>query len=161
MVSGSEFKAVDEGLARLAAAHGVAIEYLDQVGHRVLVSATTVEAVLRSLGVDLSGPDAIARELEAIRLRDWLRMLPPVFIAREGELRRLWVHVTHGQQVRVQVDLESGARVDLEQLDWYVEPIALGDRFVGRRVSRSHLTYHLVGIPPPRSAKTKRRPCHW
>lgn len=130
-MSGSEFKAVDEGLARLAAAHGVAIEYLDQVGHRVLVSATTVEAVLRSLGVDLSGPDAIARELEAIRLRDWLRMLPPVFIAREGELRRLWVHVTHGQQVRVQVDLESGARVDLEQLDWYVEPIALGDRFVG------------------------------
>ena len=95
------------------------------------VSATAVEAVLRSQGVDLSGPDAIARELEVVRLRDWRRMLPPVFIGREGEQRRLWVHVTHGQQVRVQVDLEDGRRVDLEQMDWYVEPVGLGDRYIG------------------------------
>ncbi len=130
-MSASDLPEVGDGLARLAAAHGVATEYWDQVGHRVLVSAATVEAVLRSQGVDLSGPDAIERELEAIRLRDWRRMLPPVFIGREGEQRRLWVHVTHGQQVRVQVDLESGARVDLAQLDWYVEPMGLGDRFIG------------------------------
>lgn len=131
VVSTSNFVAVGEGLANLAAAHGVAIEYWDQAGSHVGVSATTVEAVLVALGVDLTGDDAIERGLEEARLSNWRRMLPPVFVGRQGEQRRLWVHVTHGQQVRVHVDLENGERVVLEQMDWYVEPVALGDRFVG------------------------------
>ena len=131
VVSTGDFVAVGEGLAYLAAAHGVAIEYWDQAGSHVGVSATTVEAVLVALGVDLTGDDAIERGLEEVRLSNWRRMLPPVFVGRRGEQRRLWVHVTHGQSVSVHVDLENGERVDLQQLDWYVEPIALGDRFVG------------------------------
>ena len=130
-MSNGDFVAVGEGLANLAAAHGVAIEYWDQAGSHIGVSATTVEAVLVALGVDLTGDDAIERGLEEVRLRNWRCMLPPVFVSRQGEQRLLWVHVTHGQQVRVHVDLENGERVVLEQLDWYVEPIGLGDRFIG------------------------------
>ena len=116
-MSTGDFVAVGEGLANLAAAHGVAIEYWDQAGSHVGVSATTVEAVLVALGVDLTGDDAIERGLEDARLRHWRRMLPPVFVGRRGEQRRLWVHVTHGQPVRVHVDLENGGRVVLEQMD--------------------------------------------
>lgn len=111
---------VDEGLARLADACGVAVSYVDQAGVTVQVSRGTIEAVLRALDVDLdSGVDAA---LERIELRDWRRMLPPVFIGREGEERRLWVHVPDGDPVAVRVRLEDGSAVTLTQLDRWVEP---------------------------------------
>ena len=111
---------VDADLAQLAEACGVAVSYVDQAGATVEVSRATVEAVLCALDVDLTAGVDAARE--RIELRDWRRMLPPVFIGREGEQRRLWVHVPDGDPVSVRVHLEDGAMVDLAQLDLWVEP---------------------------------------
>ncbi|MHB1163665.1 MAG: 4-alpha-glucanotransferase [Candidatus Nanopelagicales bacterium] len=122
---------VPEDMARLAAALGVATEYWDQAGNHVDVGEATVAAVLRALRVDASTPESIQAALDELRLRDWRRMLPPVYVMRQGEDRRLWVHVPDGTAVRVQVAAENGARIDLDQMDWWVEPVEVDGRRVG------------------------------
>lgn len=118
-----EWAPVPEDLARLAEAYGVATEYWDQAGALVQVGAATVSAALTALGLDVSSAQAIEHGLEARRLRDWRRMLPPVFVMRQGDDQRLWVHVPDGTPVAVSVDLEDGGRVDLAQLDLWVDPV--------------------------------------
>ena len=126
-----EWAPVSDELGRLADAYGVATEYWDQAGNLVRVGAATVEAVLRALGQDVSSSAGIQAALEAIRLRDWRRMLPPVYVIRQGEDRRLWVHVPHGHPVHVWVDAEDGARIDLDQMDWWVAPVEVDGSLVG------------------------------
>ena len=100
---------VPEELARLAGAYGVATEYWDQAGALVQVGEATVAAVLRALGLDVSSREAIEAALEEKRLRDWRRMLPPVFVMRQGEDQRLWVHVPDGRPARAWIVTEDGA----------------------------------------------------
>lgn len=126
-----EWQPVDDDLARVAGELGVATEYWDQGGQLVQVGAATVRAVLAALGVDSSSPEAIARALEERRLASWRRMLPPAFIGRQGQDRRLWVHLQHGEPVVAWVELEDGGRRDLAQLDWWVEPVDVDGVLVG------------------------------
>ncbi|MEU8622960.1 4-alpha-glucanotransferase [Streptomyces sp. NPDC048623] len=73
-------------LARLAALHGVATEYAPSEGVTVTVPETTVVAVLRALGVDASGPEAVAAALDAAERAARERLLPPtVVIWQEDE----------------------------------------------------------------------------
>ena len=123
--------AVSAELGRLAEAHGVATEYWDQAGGRVRVSATTVTAVLGALGVSAVDEEAIAEGLDQARLRDWRRVLPPVFVGMQGEDRRLRVHVPHGALVAVRVDLEDGTRRQLAQMDFWVEPQLVDGELIG------------------------------
>ncbi len=122
---------VSDELARLAAAFGVATEYWDQAGNHVDVSAVTVEAVLRALGLDVSSSESIALALDEISLRDWRRMLPPVFVSRQGEDRRLWIHVPHGTPASVWVEFEDGGSRVLDQIEWWVEPVTVDGVLVG------------------------------
>ena len=122
---------VPEALGRLAAAYGVATEYWDQGGTLVQVGEATVEAVLRALGLDVSSPASIEAAIEEKRLRDWRRMLPPVFVMRQGDARRLWVHVPDGRPAHAWLVLEDGARRDLEQLDHWVESVDVDGVRVG------------------------------
>lgn len=126
-----EWAPVPDDLGRLAEAYGVATEYWDQAGSLVRVGAATVSAVLIALGLDVSSPEAIAAALEEKRLRDWRRMLPPVFVMRQGGDQRLWVHVPDGSSVRAWVDLEEGGHVDLEQMDHWVDPVEVDGSRVG------------------------------
>lgn len=125
------FIPVDPLLAQLADACGVATQYVDQSGHHQVVSAPTVHAVLAALGIDTSSPDAIAESLDEVRLRDWRRTLPPVFVGRQGEERRLWVHVPDGTEVRVWLELEDGSKRDLRQMDVWVAPVEVDGALVG------------------------------
>ena len=122
---------VEPDLADLARAHGVAVEYWDQAGRYRAVSAETVLAVLAALGVDGSTPESRWLAWEQLRERPWRRMLPPVFVARQGRPARTWVHVEHGAPVVAWVDLEGGGRRDLVQLDHWVEPREIDGRLVG------------------------------
>jgi len=122
---------VSDELAQLAAAYGVATEYWDQSGNHVSVGAATVEAVLRALGLDPSSGASIVAALEEISLRNWRRMLPPVFVSRQGEDRRLWVHIPHGATVQAWVETEDGQRLELHQMDWWVEPVLVDGALVG------------------------------
>ena len=114
---------VSHELAELAAAHGVATEYWDQAGNHVDVGAATVTAVLTALGVDVSSTESIAGALQESGLREWRRMLPPVFVSRQGEDRRLWVHIPHGTGVSAWVETEDGERRSLEQVEWWIAPV--------------------------------------
>ena len=50
-------------------------------------------------------------------------MLPPVFVMRQGDDLRLWVHVPDGRPARAWVVTEDGQRHDLDQMDYWVEPV--------------------------------------
>ena len=126
-----EWAPVPDDLARLAAALGVATDYWDQAGNHVEVAAATVEAVLKALEVDVSTPESIQAALDDIAMRDWRRMLPPVYVMRQGADQRLWVHVPHGSAVQVHVDAEDGRRLPLQQMDWWVDPVDVDGVLVG------------------------------
>ncbi|MFF8602537.1 4-alpha-glucanotransferase [Streptomyces sp. NPDC015232] len=72
-------------LARLAALHGVATEYAPSEGVTVPVSEATVVAVLRALGVDASGPEALAAALAAAERAAGERLLPPTLVLWEED----------------------------------------------------------------------------
>lgn len=120
-----------DDLARLAAAHGVATEYWDQAGALVQVGRKSVVAVLEALGLDTSTPAAIERALLDRRLRDWRRMLPPVFVMRQGSDQRLWVHVRDGAPAQVRLELEDGRRIDLQPMEHWVDPVDVDGARIG------------------------------
>ncbi len=122
---------VPEHLARLAEAYGVATEYWDQAGTLVRVGTPTVTAVLTALGLDVSDEAAVDAALEEKRLRDWRRMLPPVYVMRQGADQRLWVHVPDGDPATAWVLTEDGDRIDLAQMDHWVEPVDVDGAWVG------------------------------
>ena len=96
---------VSDELARLAAAHGVATQYNDQLDRPVRVSADSVVAVLHALGVDASTPAAVNAALADVEARP---TTPPVIVMRASERRR--VPLTTPSVVV----LESGGEVDVE-----------------------------------------------
>ncbi|NSC21759.1 4-alpha-glucanotransferase [Streptomyces albus subsp. chlorinus] len=70
-------------IARLAAAHGVALSYEPAPGQRVRVPEETVVSVLAALGVDASTPRAVRAALERHEW-DGRRLLPPTVVLRSG-----------------------------------------------------------------------------
>jgi len=122
---------IDGELAELARAHGVAVSYYDQAGTFREVSAETVLAVLSVLGVDALSEEGRAQAWERHRLRNWRRTLPPVFVVRQGEVGRLWVHVPHGDSVAVDVETEEGWTRDLAQLAHDVTPVEVDGVLIG------------------------------
>lgn len=122
---------IDPDLAALADAYGVASEYWDQSGNHVAVSMETIRAVLNALGVKCSTSIEIAEALERHRLREWRRFLPPIFLTRHGQQRRAWAHVPHGAPVHMWVELADGSRLDLDQMDWWVDPVEVDGVLTG------------------------------
>jgi 4-alpha-glucanotransferase len=127
----SAFEPVDERLAALADRYGVATEYWDQAGAHHAVSAHVVRAVLRALDVDADTAEAEDNALRDADLRDWRRMLPPVFVTVSGGDRRVWVHVPHGDPVTAWIELEDGGQRQLCQIDWWVEPVEVDGVLIG------------------------------
>ncbi|MGN9812521.1 4-alpha-glucanotransferase [Micromonospora sp. BQ11] len=79
---------MDRGLVALAQAHGVATSYEDWLHRRVEVAPETVVAVLGLLGVDATGPAAIADALAEVQARD-PHALPPTVVLTAGDTRPL------------------------------------------------------------------------
>jgi 4-alpha-glucanotransferase len=75
---------VDDRLAQLAAAHGVATSYDDWDDQRVEVSADAVTAALAALEVDASDVDAALAEVEE---SPWRSLLPPSLVVRGGSAK--------------------------------------------------------------------------
>jgi len=76
-------------LVELAAAYGVATEYLDQLQRSVQVTEESVVAVLGALGVDASSPTAIRDALAAEH--DRAAEAPPIVVLRSAEHRTLHI----------------------------------------------------------------------
>jgi 4-alpha-glucanotransferase len=110
---------IDPGLAELAHRHGVATSFHDWRGGERTVSPAAVTSVLRALGVD---PDVAASSPDERHDDAWRRMLPVYVVTRVGSPVRLGVHVPHGDQVSVVLELEDGSRLDLAQQMVWIDP---------------------------------------
>jgi 4-alpha-glucanotransferase len=119
---------LSDELRELAAACGVATEYWDWQGAHVRQPAGTVVAVLRALGVDAADPRAALATRERAR---WERLLPPCVVTRQGRTARFEVHVDDGAAVAVWVELETGGRREVGQVDNWEPARQLGARLVG------------------------------
>ncbi len=115
----------------LAQAHGVATDFWDWQGRHTEASRESVEAVLAALGVPASSEESVAASLEAVRTAPWRRTLPPCVVTRSGRPTEVPVHVPHRAPLAVHVRLEDGGRVDLEQVDRWVEPREVDGAQVG------------------------------
>jgi len=123
---------LDPVVGDLAAALGVATEYLDWQGRLTQVPASTVVEVLSALGAPARSADQAAASLKEHRLAPWRRMLPATVVARRGDRSTVTVHVPHGDQVQLWVELEDGCRRDdVEQVDRWVEPQLVDSHLVG------------------------------
>ena len=123
---------LDPLVGELAAALGVATDYLDWQGRRTQVPAGTVVEVLTALGAPARTAEQAAASLQVQLLAPWRRMLPATVVTRQGERSTVKVHVPHGDRVQVWVELEDGCRRDdVEQVDCWVEPRAVDGQLVG------------------------------
>jgi 4-alpha-glucanotransferase len=118
-------------LAELARAHGVATEYWDWQGRHVVVSATTIRAVLSALGVPADTDDQVGAAARELSARPWRRRVPPFSLAVQGESPWVAVHVPHGLPVTVRVDLEGGGRREVPQVDHWVDPREVDGALIG------------------------------
>ncbi|WBB59309.1 4-alpha-glucanotransferase [Streptomyces sp. WMMC500] len=71
-------------LARLAALHGVAVSHEHTPGRALPVPEDTLVAVLAALGVDASGPTAVAEALAAYEKAERDRLLPAAVVPPAG-----------------------------------------------------------------------------
>ncbi|MFJ3585084.1 4-alpha-glucanotransferase [Streptomyces sp. NPDC090127] len=102
-------------LARLAALHGVATAYEPSAGVTVQVPDATVVAVLAALDVDAGTPEAVAAALEAARVAEDARLLPPTLVRRQDGPAELPEGLPPGTRLRVTT--ESGETADWADLD--------------------------------------------
>ena len=124
---------LSDDMRELAEHHGVATDFYDWQGRRVIVLESTVSAVLASLGVghDLSTTEGVATALRDAQQAPWRDVLPPCVVHSAGTETPLPVHVPHGDPVDAWVELEDGGIRALDQVDRWVEPMEVEGRLVG------------------------------
>ena len=119
---------IDPDLAALAAAYGVSVEYVDQVGVPTQVAADSVRAVLAALGVAAKTAAQCRRSLADLKLLHWASVVPPVIVLRrigepDSEPWETWVHARSSDAVRVWIELEEGGRrFDVARTDRKAKP---------------------------------------
>lgn len=119
-------------LVELARRFGIATEFVDWTGRRVLVAEDTLVAVLAALGVAAGTERARNAALTEKRRSYWERRMPATIVGRTGEQIRFWVHVTHGDPAEVRLQLEDGTVCGgVRQVDNFTPPFELDGRLVG------------------------------
>lgn len=122
----------DPDLAALAAAHGVAVEYVDQVGTLTQVSADSVRAILMALGVKAKTAASCRKALADMSDAHWREVVPPVIVRRQSsepdqDPWETWVHASDPESIRVWIELEEGGRrFDVSRTDRQVAPGQVG-----------------------------------
>lgn len=132
-----------EDVAALAHAFGIATEYADQQGARKVVQAATVLKVLEAFGVDASTEAGRAAGWDRINNGPWRRMVPHTVVATQGEVKQVLVHVPAGAPVEVWIELETGGRVPLRQVEHWVEAREIGGVMVGEAAFETDRTLPL------------------
>ncbi|MDT5174118.1 MAG: 4-alpha-glucanotransferase, partial [Mycobacterium sp.] len=104
----------------------------DWSGQHVVVTESTLVAVLGALGVRASTEQDRNTALTAELRSYWARALPPTIVGRDGDQTRFWVHVTNGEPAEVWLQLEDGTeRGGVVQVDNFTPPFDLDGRWVG------------------------------
>ena len=72
-------------IEQLAAAKGIASEYVDAWGQPAQVSQESKAAMLGAMGYQVDDDATLTAQLEQEYRQHWLRALDPVMVVREGE----------------------------------------------------------------------------
>ena len=123
---------LDPQLQHLAEAYGIATEFWEWKGRLTPVPSDSVVAVLASLDVDASSPEAVAAALDDLQLKPWRSALPPCVVVTQGNGTHVSVHVDHGQWARLTVRLEEGGEWPTQQAEDWSQPRWIGERLVGQ-----------------------------
>jgi 4-alpha-glucanotransferase len=119
-------------LVELARRFGVATDYEDWAGRRVVVPESTLVSVLAALGVAAATESERTAALTAYDRSYWSRPLPATILGRAGARTSFWVHVTHGHPAEVWLLLEDGTvHTGVRQVDNFTAPFDLDGRWVG------------------------------
>ncbi|MEP6656639.1 MAG: malto-oligosyltrehalose synthase, partial [Betaproteobacteria bacterium] len=111
-------------LISLAEEAGITPEFVDTRGQTQRASASTLQALLRAMGI--AADDAAAQQVAAAQLQSQRRaeILPPVAVWRPGvprEVRLQWAGRHHAPGLRFRLQEENGAQhegaIDLDALD--------------------------------------------
>ena len=139
-------------LVELARRFGIATRYADWTGRQVLVSETTLVAVLASFGVAAGTEQDRNAALTAHSRSYWVCHMPATIVARTGAPTRFWVHVTHGAPAEVWLQLEDGTvRGGVRQVDNFTPPFDL-DGCSDRRGQLRAARRPAAGLPPRNSS---------
>src|SRR5690606_35840692 len=87
------------GLATLARAHGIQLDYVDTEGQRQHASQEALLAVLAAMGAPVERPRDVSGALEALRARERAELAPPVAVAWTGDRASLAIHEEDGAMV--------------------------------------------------------------
>lgn len=109
-------------LRQLASQYGVATAYQNNDGEQVEVSAETLVAVLASMDVDASRPEAVQAALARRADDRWRSVLPPCVVMRPWLERTVDVHVPEGHEITVTAVLEDGTEIVAQQWDNWEPP---------------------------------------
>mgnify|MGYP000022177802 CR=1 FL=1 len=82
-------------IEQLAAAKGIASEYVDAWGHPAQVSEESKAAMLGAMGYRVDDEAALSEQLEQEHRQHWLRALDPVMVVRSGDAVTLEVRLPH------------------------------------------------------------------
>lgn len=134
-----------DSLRHLADLNGVATSYFGWSGEVEQVSAASLLRVLEAMGVPVnrnSTGEDICAAIHSTEDAPWKRTLPSCTVVRQGDWRDIYVHVDHGDSLRMWYVLEDGVGGDLAQRDNPVEP-----RLVDG-VLRGRATFEIPGTLP-------------
>lgn len=110
---------IEEYINELSLLYGIIPEYYDIRGNLYTIPLDTKKAIISSLGIDTSSPDALREEIRERSLRPWLNIIEPVHVLsiNEKPLRiPLYLPIENGYDDKVSVDVfvtdEAGNKRD-------------------------------------------------
>jgi 4-alpha-glucanotransferase len=108
-------EATDTRIKELADALGIVGEYVDQAGRTRVTTDETRRALLAAMGVDASTDAVVHEAFAALQAEARRRQLEPVRVVRidDPSSRVLQVRASSGTRWRLQVEAETGDRIDL------------------------------------------------
>jgi 4-alpha-glucanotransferase len=115
----------------LAQEFGIATEFWDWKGQRIVTSDATIVAILAAMGINAADDELAENALEEHKNAAWLRTLPPCIVQTQGHGWRVYVHVPHGSWVYLTVITEDNNYVQVPQVDHSVPPRWINGALVG------------------------------
>ncbi|WP_073996103.1 4-alpha-glucanotransferase [Arcanobacterium urinimassiliense] len=109
-------------LENLANSYGITADFWGYDGQHRSVSDQTLIQILESMGVEGLCDETIDAEIQKRQYKSWETVLPSCTVVRCGSYNTLAVHVPHGAQIEICVELEQGGARTLVQQDDFTPP---------------------------------------
>ena len=113
-----------KSLHTLANLHGLGEEYYDHKGELRSISAATLAAIIRAMGVRVDDPDALDLAVGELQARVWTTPVPAVLVLHPTDARRVPVSVpqnlgarTLSWSLQLETGIQSRGKCDIASLE--------------------------------------------